>query len=115
MSGVYNFCQGEALAKQTGDTVGGRFPPPWQGTAVTRLSLTISHRQPCHFNPTLNAAPQAAARSRRKELAGSGEGLGGYIRLPASVRFSFGEWTKSGDAHWPAKWGGQVTIAALHK
>lgn len=34
---------------------------------------------------------------------------------PASVRFSFGEWMKSTDAHWPAKWGGQVTITALHK
>ena len=39
---------------------------------------------------------------------------GGYLPS-ASVRISFSEWTEVGDARWPAKWGGQVTITALHR
>lgn len=33
----------------------------------------------------------------------------------ASVGISFSQSAEVGDAHWPAKWGGQVTITALHK
>lgn len=83
----------------------------FQFPTTDHITLTIS--QPSDLRRVFL---QLWREERRFELLFFPRGEeGAYLPPPASVRFSFGEWMRPTDVHWPAKWEGQVTITALHK